>query len=388
MNLGLKIGIITLLSTIVIATPAIIIDVNNNGEVFDSIQYSFQRLKDKNEDDIIINQVNNNKEIYTIINTKDKTHKTSYEEKEAKSFNDYECQIITTIDPKIDGKTISVSGSFGLKMKFELEDKVFDNYEDDLNYLKIQKLIDSNLFIAYDKETDDYGKIRYSIVDLNDSSIILEKIYEDKDNEIIYKISSNDQWNQIIKHKEFSIKNSNNQLFHDIGQYRVSIVLKEYFIDVDFSDPVIGEFKIHSCSNDILLNYGEYENSILLPKDGLKEKNYYQVNIVNYNKDKLYISNTEKINVNDLITFGVSYDGDNRIKNTTFDFYYFDSKKNEYSLVKTQKLFDKRRNEDRVLVGSEDLTSGKYKIVVSGSLRRFLRKAKHIEESYEYYFEF
>ena len=239
------------------------------------------------------------------------------------------------------------------------------------------------MIYVYNKEKEK----GFSVVDLSDSSIVLERINENGTSDKFFAITSMEDWNQIVKYKAFTIKDVNDNLFHDIGKYRINVVLKEYF--VDFTDNVnINEFKIHSWSNDIYLNMGEYDNSILVPVDGVKDKNYYQVNILDEDYSKLYLSNTEKIKASELLTLGVCYDGANNVNKSYFEFYYFDNRTNSYNLVKTQEIFKNKGCKEKVLVNTEGLEDGKYKIIVSGKVSNLFKKSFIEEVNYEYYFDF
>ena len=383
MNNGLKAGLITLVCSVVLAIPASIIDLANGGRIVDTIGNTFRNISDSNKKDIVINQLNNSNEIYTVLDTKDKNIDYDYSFEE--SYNDFKCEIITNINPKIVNKDVYVPGAFGLRMNFNLDNDHFDDYEDEVFLSSIQRLLGSNMVYTYEIKTF-YAD--YYVVDLSNSYIYLEKINEDNTSEIMVSIDSMDAWNQIVKYKTFTIKKEDGTLFYDIGKYRISIILKEYEISrASDNSASITNFKIHSWSKDIYLNSGEYENSILLPVDGIKEKNYFQVNVVDYDKSKLYISNTSKINISDLFSFGVCYDGNNSIKNVVFDFYYYDSKLNKYTLVKIKEIFKKFSCKEKVLIDSQGFESGKYKIVLSGKLNQAFKKSIIVEETYEYYFD-
>ena len=272
MRTGLKVGVITLISSMILAIPAAMLDVVKGGNVIDGVSYAFSSIGGGNKNDIVINQLSNGDEIYTRLDTKDYSHKFNKDDNYHKSYNDFTCDIITNIKPIIEDKVINVSGSFGFKMNFNFNNDKVETYEEEVKLASIQKLIGSNMIYVYNKEKEK----GFSVVDLSDSSIVLERINENGTSDKFFAITSMEDWNQIVKYKAFTIKDVNDNLFHDIGKYRINVVLKEYF--VDFTDNVnINEFKIHSWSNDIYLNMGEYDNSILVPVDGVKDKNYYQV---------------------------------------------------------------------------------------------------------------
>ena len=201
MNNGLKAGLITLVCSVVLAIPASIIDLANGGRIVDTIGNTFRNISDSNKKDIVINQLNNSNEIYTVLDTKDKNidYDFSFEE----SYNDFKCEIITNINPKIVNKDVYVPGAFGLRMNFNLDNDRFDDYEDEVFLTSIQRLLGSNMVYTYKIKTL-YDN--YYVVDLSDSYIYLEKINEDNTSEIMVSIDSMDAWNQIVKYKTFTIK--------------------------------------------------------------------------------------------------------------------------------------------------------------------------------------
>ncbi len=306
-----------------------------------------------------------------------------------KECNSYQLFIEAYNKPKFSSAGVEIYGPFGVEFKIpsvELSAKESEIMN------QIQSIYSDSLLVPY-YVSEENGSTYISAIDLSASSIKLEKLNSPQ-NTVISTVSGS-TWQAILNSgRDVAIlRNADNSLVFDSGEYRLSIMLKQVQIDDSKGTPALKvmlpknslcEFSVnvHDCANGIIIANNAWENKDI------------QLNVINEDTTVCY-SPESKINVGKSLNLGVSL-SESRYKklcgiaakinvNASIEIYRLDPIKNEYDLIENRDIMEWNSiymNKAFTFEG-ENYKSGKYRIVVN-----YDSWLEHIEQEYEYYFTF